>query len=158
MNGARTLPDTFLEDVFDRMVGEGLLSIVFANVNVRSSDDFLRLMRHPSNIPVFAVSGSTCLGFAWLNGIGATFAYAHFCTFANDIATPEEMGASVLDYWWKSFSTIEVLLGTIPSFNPKAIAFVERMGFSRVGEIPRLYVNPMTKEHCSAVVLYQTRQ
>lgn len=157
IDGARTLPDSFLEDIFDRMVAEGLLSMVFAGVGVRTSEDFVQLMRHPSNLPVFILSGSTCIGFAWLNGIGATFAYGHFCTFENDVATPDQMGAMVLEYWWESFSAIEVLLGTIPSFNGRAIAFVERLGFQRVGEIPRLYIKPATKEHWSAVVLYLLR-
>jgi hypothetical protein len=161
LNGARTLPDTFLEDVFDEMIVHGLVSAVFAGSNVSTSEDFRKMMRHPSNIPVFLVYGTQCIGFAWLNGIALNHAYGHFCTFPNEAMTAVEMGGMVMDYWW-SLGTpekpaLDVILGTIPAFNERAVKFIQKVGFVKLGEIPRLFVNPATQERWPAVVLYCTR-
>ncbi len=161
INGTRTLPDTFLEDVFDEMVVEGLVSTVFVGTKVSTSEDFLRMMRAPTNIPVFVVSGTACLGFAWLNGVGLNHAYGHFCTFENDVIEPVEMGRMVLNYWWglegPTGYALDVILGTIPAFNQRAVAFAQKLGLVKACEIPNLFVNPATKERFPAVVLYSTR-
>jgi hypothetical protein len=161
LNGARTLPDTFLEDVFDEMVVEGLVSAVFAGTNISSSKDFIGMMRHPTNIPVFVVAGTRCIGFAWLNGIALNHAYGHFCTFPNGVMTAIEMGEMVMGYWWSlggpDSYALEVILGTIPAFNSRAVRFIQKLGFVKVGEIPKVFLNPMTNERWPAVVLYCTR-
>lgn len=161
INGARTLPDTFLEDVFDEMIVHGLVSSVFAGTNIRTSEDFLGMMRHPSNIPVFVLDGMQCIGFAWLNGVGATHAYGHFCTFPNEAMSATDMGEMVMGYWWSLSGPdgymLEVIMGTIPSFNEKAVAFIQKLGFVKACEIPNLFINKMTKERWPAVVLYCTR-
>lgn len=161
MNGARTLPDTFLEDVFDEMIVQGLVSTVFAGTNIKDAEDFRNMMRHPSNIPVFVVHGTRCIGFAWLNGVGATYAYGHFCTFPNDVMSATDMGEMVMGYWWSLKKADEyvlhVILGTIPCFNLRAIAYIQKIGFVKVGEIPDLFVNPVTKERWAACILYCTR-
>lgn len=161
INGARTLPDTFLEDVFDEMVVQGLVSSVFAGTNIRTSEDFRGMMRHPSNIPVFVVDGAQCIGFAWLNGVGETYAYGHFCTFPTNVISAVEMGDMVMHYWWslegQHGPLLEVIMGTIPAFNQKAIAFIQKIGFVKACEIPSLFINRSTKERWPAAVLYCLR-
>jgi len=161
INGARTLPDTFLEDVFDEMVEQGLVSVVFSEVHIKTSADFKGMMRHPTNIPVFVVQAEACIGFAWLNGVCGTHAYGHFCTFPNGAMSAIEMGEMVMGYWWSlggpDKHSLEVILGTIPAFNERAVRFIQKLGFVKVGEIPKLFTNPATKERCSAVVLYCMR-
>jgi hypothetical protein len=147
--------------VFDEMIVEGLVSAVFAGTNVSTSEDFRKMMRHPSNIPVFVVDGQQCIGFAWLNGVGGTHAYGHFCTFPNEAMSAVEMGEMVMGYWWSLGGpdnyALDVILGTIPAFNQRAVAFIQKVGFVKLGEIPNLFSNPMTKERWPAVILYCTR-
>jgi hypothetical protein len=161
INGARTLPDSFVEDVFTEMVVRGLVSTVFAGSLVKDGDDFLRMIRSPSNLAVFAVLGEQCVGLAWLNGIGVNHAYGHFCYFDNDHVSAVEFGRKVLDYWWSlsgpKGAVLDVILGAIPSFNARAVAYVQKMGFVKLGEIPNLFLNPSTGEKWASVVLYCTR-
>ena len=161
INGARTLPDSFIEDVFTEMVVEGLVSSVFATTLVKDSGDFLKMMKSPSNVPVFALSGDRCIGFSWLNNVGVTNAFGHFCYFPNQEFTAMEWGRKVMDYWWSLKGTkgyaLDVLLGSIPAFNQRAVAFIQKLGFVKLGEIPNLFINPMTGEKWASVVLYSLR-
>lgn len=162
VNGTRTLPDSFLAEVFRRMKSEGLIETVFAGYpNIQTDAQFIALMRMSSNLPVFVVHATSladaqCLAFAWLNGVGPTYAYGHFCSFENPYASPVEMGHRVMNYWWSTFG-LRVLLGTIPSFNQRAIAFVQKLGFVKAGEIPQLFMNPHTHESGPATILYCER-
>lgn len=143
------------------MIVEGLVSTVFVGTNIKTSDDFRGMMRHPANIPVFVLSGAKCIGFAWLNGVGCAHAYGHFCTFPNEIISSVEMGKMVMGYWWSlggpDSHALEVILGTIPAFNQRAVNFIQKVGFVKAAEIPSLFVNPATKERWPAVIVYCTR-
>lgn len=143
------------------MVVEGLVSTVFACAIVRDGADFLKMMKSPANVPVFVLDGDKCVGFAWLNGVGVNNAYGHFCYFPNSSIPAVEFGRKVLDYWWslkgpKGYS-LDVILGSVPAFNERAVAFVQKCGFVKLGEIPNLLLNPFTGEKWASVVLYQLR-
>jgi hypothetical protein len=161
INGTRTLPDSFIEDVFAEMIVEGLVSSVFSMTLVKDGGDFLKMMKNPNNVPVFVLSGNRCIGFAWLNNVGVTNAFGHFCYLPNPDFTAVEFGQKDMDYWWSLKGTkdyaLDVLLGSVPAFNQRAVAFVQKFGFVKLGEIPNLFVNPMTGEKWAAVILYCLR-
>lgn len=159
-NGARTLPDSFLEDVFTEMIIEGLVSTVFVGTDVTNSEEFIKLMKSPGNVAVFVLDGEKCITFAWLNSIGLNYAYGHFCFFQNDRFSAIEVGKKILEYWWSLGSTrkaLDVILGSIPSFNTRAIAFMEKLGAVRLGQIPNLFFNPFTGEKWPSVIFYCLR-
>lgn len=175
MNGERTLTDDFLAYAFDEMVIAGHLSDVFEGVVMRNAVDFINLMKNPVNLPVFGIAGSSLVGFAWLNGVGINHAYGHFCYLQNEAISSVEFGKKILNYWFSMPSSntpsvlapgipikergpfLDVILGTVPSFNQKASHYVQKLGFTKLGEIPSLYMNPFTGERWASMIHYLER-
>lgn len=143
------------------MVAQGLVSTVFVGSTIKNSGEFLKMLRSTANVAVFAVLGDRCVGFAWLNGIGINNAYGHFCYFENEDVTAVQFGQKVLEYWWSlvgpSGGALDVILGAVPAFNKRAVSYVQKLGFVKLGEIPNLFVNPFTGERWASVVVYCTR-
>lgn len=140
--------------VFERMKSEGLIPVIFHAIPMRNAGDFLALMKNPVNLPVFALSNTECIAFAWLNNITTNSAYGHFCHFKNDI-DPVEIGKVITKHWFKF--PIDIVLGSIPAFNMRAVKFMQKLGYVVVGEVPDLYKNPFTHEKCAAVIVYCRR-
>ena len=143
-NGTRTLSDDVLKEVFATIKREGTLATVFCDGKVSSPEDFIFTMKNPNNIVAFILLDGQIKGFAWLNGCSDNYAFAHFCFFKEVWGKAEAMGKAVLDYWFK-FPGVEgplfdLILGLMPKFNQRAQKFVERLGFVRVGEIPKMAV------------------
>ena len=71
-----------------------------------------------------------------------------------------EVGKAMLDYWFKfpgpDGPLFDVIIGMIPKFNEKAQAFIERLGFQRVGEIPK--IARRGKDRVPSVVSYYLRK
>jgi hypothetical protein len=66
-----------------------------------------------------------------------------------------------LDYWM-SFSSggepvLDTLIGMIQRTNMSAVRFVEKLGFVRLGSIPRMLRDAYTAERNDAVILYYLR-
>lgn len=160
INGSRTISDSFIEEVFTEMVVQGLVSTVFAGTTIKDSDDFLEMLKSPANVPVFALVGEQCVAVCWLNSIGLNHAYGHFCYFYHPDAPAVDVGKKVMDYWWSLCSdsiSLDVILGAIPVFNQRAIAFIQKLGFVKLGEIPNIFMNPNTGEKWASAVLYAQR-
>jgi len=149
VDGARTVPDSEIEGVYTRMQRDGLTSKVFAQNEIMSATDLLAMLKSPSNLPVFLYVGTCAAGFAWLNSIGKNYAYAHFVFLAESWGknaenkrVTDEMGHALLRYWF-SFEgdngpIFDTLVGVVPSKNVLANRFVQRMGLTKVGEIPHI--------------------
>jgi L-amino acid N-acyltransferase YncA len=152
-----TLPDGFLAGIYQEVVDNNLVSTVFYDAQIRSQEDFICLMQNKANIPVFILTKEgKCACFSWLNGISANSAYGHFCYFDQCGETAVECGEAVLGYWHELFETqgIDVILGSIPVFNQRAAAFIKKIGFTHVGEIPKLFKNPLG-ERFGANIFYK---
>jgi len=160
INGARTFSDLFLAQIFTRMAEQNLVAAIFSGILMRNASDFIQLMKTPSNIPVFVMDDGECIGFAWLNGIGRNHAYGHFCYFKNDKFSSIDFGKKVIDYWFslsgQQGAVLDVILGAVPSFNEKASHYVQKLGFKRLGEIPKLHIT-VTGEKWASVIHYMER-
>lgn len=159
INGTRTLPDSFLAEVFQSMSAD-LLKTVFHESKINSLAEFMAVLKNPANIPVFMITQDRkCAAFCWLNGIRANSAWGHFCYFRESGIDPKDLGKATLDYWFSlGNGRLDVILGSIPSFNVAACIFIERVGLTRLGSIPSMCVNPFTGEKCSAVIFYRERR
>ena len=158
IGGARTLPDSFLEAVYLQMVEDGSDKTVFNMGSVKSKEQFIAMMKNPANLPVFVLNGQNCAMVAWLNTINHNNACGHFCSFYTGIP-PVEVGKKVLEYWWSLQAGgrgLEVILGIVPAFNERAIAFVKKLGFIEAGRVPRLFLDTNGKQ-CDSVICYLER-
>lgn len=101
-------------------------------------------MKEPANVPVFFFLGTDPIGVAWLNHHSGTKAFAHFLFLRKAWGEHTlKAGRVGLEYWF-SFKVgdeplFDVILGLIPSDNRRAIGFVRRLGFSVLGEIPKMF-------------------
>lgn len=137
------------------MVHDGTLDVVFSSASICSEDDFLTVMKRPTNVPVVVFVNGQMSGIAWINGLEDNYACAHFCFFKEVWGTVSlDIGKKLLDYWMQ-FS-IDVLIGKIPASNQKAISFVKKLGFKYVGEIPYISKN-VDGDRVPTVILYYSR-
>lgn len=162
INGVRTVTDQQIKDIYHKMESDGTLGIVFTSSSMKSPDEFLRIMKLPSNLPVVLFIDNALSGIAWINGIEDNHAFAHFCFFKETWGqVSEDMGRKLIEYWF-SFpdgnggKAFDVIIGRIPSFNAKAIRFVEKIGFKKVGEIPLMERRP-DGDRAPATILYCSR-
>lgn len=160
INGARTVSDDVLEKIFYKIKEDGTLYTVFADRKVNAPRDFMATMKSSSNLVVFVVVDKKIQGFAWLNGCSDNHAFAHFCFFKESWGnSTESMGKELLRYWM-SFPgekgyLFDVIIGMIPEFNTRAQKFIEKLGFVRVGTIPKMARNG--DDRVSSIISYFQR-
>lgn len=142
VNGARTIPDEEIYQAFEIMKNERTLDIVHYDQKIETPEDFIDLVKRPGNLFSFFYDEKEMLGMGWVNGVSKTHAFAHFCTFKKSWGDRSVlMGKMALDYWM-SFDDGEplfnVIIGMIPSFNKRAIQYIQKLGFVTLGDIPKM--------------------
>jgi len=142
------------------LVAEKLLEIVFWQGGVETAERFIRVMRRPENFVVVPTLDWEPAGVAWLNGVSGNYAFGHFVFFREHWGRQaEDLGRQVVDYWFEmggNNPVFDVIIGTVPAFNARACRYVERLGFQRLGDIPRM-MRSDNGERYDAVVLYKVR-
>ena len=114
------------------------------------------------NVTTFVRRDSRLVAFGWLNAFGVHSAFAHFCVLRSDWFQTAELGAQMLERWM-SFTKpdgsplLQLILGTIPVENQRAIRFVNRIGFKTCGMIPKLVVDQLGRFR-DAELLYFERE
>lgn len=164
MNGRWTLPDETVLSVAEQSISDGTFKTVFMEGDVRTKEEFLMLMRNPRNFPVFAFIGLDVIGVGWLNNISVNRAFGHFLFLSR--AWGQETtaaGRMMLDYWvsFPSDDTgaplLDVILGSVPETNHRAVNFAKRIGLQYLGRVPRMFVDGHTDERIGADILYYVR-
>lgn len=152
-----TLSDEIVLDVARQCQREGTFKRVFCEGEIEGPEQFLELLKLPHNAPVFIYRGMKPIGFAWLNGFAGNIAFGHFCFLIEAWGKDAEpAGRMVLDYWM-TFPAIQVVIGTTPETNGPAANYAERIGFARLGSIPRMVHNVHLGKNVAAIVLYYVR-
>lgn len=131
------IDDQVLSLIWKQIVNEGLDKKVFPDNSISTVADFLGLMKDTRNIPVFAFDGKL-LGLAWLNSVHDKHALAHFCMMREAWGKKTlQVGQEILKYW-NSFDVLDVIIGNTPSDNKLAIKYIQKLGFTVIGEIPTI--------------------
>jgi len=161
IDGEWTAPDEFLEAVFQRMKDQGLLKTMFWEGNITEAKHFISLMQSPNNHPVFFFHNQNCVGFAWLSSVASNYAFVHFCLFKDVWGRAVEVGLNAVDYWFSwpgdDGPLLDVLIGIMPGFNKRAHKYVEKLGWTRLGQIPGMFKDK-DRNRENAVVYYKTRE
>lgn len=158
VDGKWNMPDQYLSYILDNIIVEQNFEDVFFEGHVTSHEDFVELMKKPGNIPVVIMGGDNDLyGIAWMNGHLGNMAFGHFSLTkaASESRKTVDIGKTVLDYWL-SFPTIEVMFGVVPGFNERAQGFCERIGMTKLGEVPRMLLSAFHEGRHDAVVFYRS--
>ena len=156
VDGEWTLPENFVRAAYQQIKSEGRADTVFWEGTVPSEDVLVDVMQRKSNVAVFLLRDKELLGIAWLNGFQGSNAFGHFCFMreASKSQSTVAMGRAIVDYWL-SFPTVDFVLGIVPSFNNRAMRFVQKIGFIKVGAIPNMMEGPNGR--AAAVIFYNTR-
>lgn len=125
------------------MVFDGTFETVFHDGTVKTEDDLLRLLKSPYNYPCFGLVNGSIRALAWLNEHHGNYATAHFCVFKESWGQDaRDIGKEVLSYWFSFPGTngplFDVILGVTPSEYKHVIRFIKSIGFTIVGEVPKI--------------------
>ena len=139
---------------YERTKEDGLLTLVFHRE--MEMDDFFLYFANPQIHPVLVFWNDLFAGYCWLNGVSESRAFGNFCFFRSVWGNTIDLGRHVLDYWFavpgvNGEPLLNVLIGSTPEDNRRAVAFVRRLGFSVLGVIPHM----VGDKPC--VISYKTR-
>jgi len=143
MDGRWTVADSAVHAFWDRIV-EDDLDHVFWGSEIASGDQLVAMLKSPIVVGIFVADDTGLIGLAWLNEIRRNYACAHFLTLKSTWGRiTVEMGQRVLEYWWgfdrqDGTPLFDVLIGNIPANNQMALAYINTLGFERVGPIPKI--------------------
>lgn len=154
LDGTRTLTNSQVMAGFHGLQSDGTLDTVFPGGEILEPDDFLHFAKHGGWAMTFIYAEDRLAGFAWLSHQQRGWALGNFALLKTVWgARAIEIGEMVLNLWFHMEHGGEMLWQTIggvtPSANRRAIAFIRRLGFTLVGEIPvgddRLTVSHLTR-------------
>jgi len=117
------------------------------------------MAQNPGNHMVFFFDGRNVVGFAWLSGVTSNFAFVHFCLFKDVWGRAVEVGINCVDYWFSwlgadGLRLLDILIGIMPGFNHRAHRYVEKLGWTLLGEIPRMFKD--TEGNREDAIIYYT--
>ena len=110
-------------------------------------------MQRPSTVAVFVLRGRRVIGFAYLNGFQGNMAFGHFCFMRECHDTVDDIGRQIMSYWTGPLG-VDYVMGVVPGFNDRAMDFVQRIGFKRVGEVPDMIKSVYRPERADANIFY----
>jgi hypothetical protein len=143
IEGHRSVPDEYIRKVWREMLQDRSAHVVFQAKEVKSEQEMISYLKDPNNLVVFVFVGEEPAGVAWLNGIRGNYGNGHFCFLSKSWGKyTEQMGREILNYWFSlelnGKPIFDVIIGKIPEWNRKAIAFTKRLGFTELGVIPKI--------------------
>lgn len=165
VNGAWSIDDQHMIYLYDQCREKDLIKQVFFQGEVKSPDDWLNIMKRPSNV-VHTIWGPDKLPYliAWLNDWGRTFAFAHFITW------PRAWGKHTVELLYQSFEywfsfkrddgtpLLQTIIGRTPAHRPIVTNFLYKLNAHVLGEIPRMAYDVYQQKDVGIVISYITRE
>jgi hypothetical protein len=158
-----TISDALVLLIARKCEDEETFRRVFYEGHIRTPEDFLQMIKKPANVPVFIFRGEVPVGFAWLNGFCANYAFGHFCFLRTSWGVDSEQIGSLIVRYWLNLSRadgspiLDVIIGAVPGCNTRACNFVQRIGFKLVGSIPTMLKDAYSGQREDAVLFYYSR-
>ncbi len=155
--------DTVIRALYTLMENDGTVSLVFYGHPNFSADDFLCFMKDPRNEVYIVSCPEEVLGFLWLNNHGTRSAQVHFCGFSNawggrGIEIGRAVYKTLMEKTINGRYRFDCLWGMTPKNNVFAINWLQKIGLTRAGEIPRAaYVHDLG-ESVAMVINYLERE
>ncbi|MBI9113168.1 hypothetical protein [Maridesulfovibrio ferrireducens] len=162
LDGVRTLPDSFVENLYLRAEEEGLADMVFMDGSLNDSRRFLEDMKTRSHLFII-LDGDEAAGFTWLNHFQQRTAYFHFCLFR------DFWGAKVKGLEQASIKHLlhlkddngylfDMLLGNVAKKNRAACRRAKQSCMTIMGELPYGDFDASTGESIPSILSYVTRE
>lgn len=161
-DGIRTAADSDIKRLFTRTVEDGLDKLVFYEGTIKNSCEFLRMAKSNNVMFYIVLVGTDTIGYVWLNRFENKTAHYHFCSFKKFWGKNEEIGRHILPtiLGWANKEgryLFDLLIGYIPTWNERAIAFSLKCGGQSAGVIPNAIWHDEAQKSEDAVFIYYTR-
>ena len=142
-DGEWSIPDPLMLGIYNKMVEQNLIDIVFVNGTVRDEESWMRFIKNKSNLIHVEGNEKFVEGIAWLNSFGHNYAFAHFCIFQEMWGKDTvPLGEKTLTYWFslndRGNALLDVILCQLPTSNNFAVSYIKKLGFNILGEIPQI--------------------
>ncbi len=163
IDGVPTFKDSFIKGLFDRMQEEGLVDMVFYDGSVKSSDEFLQMMKFGMNSLFIIEFKGEIAGLCWLNNFCSRRAEFHMCFFSNlrgqdAVEVGKEVVKELLYMEDGAGNPIfDLLFGMTETENVPAIRWCRAMEFETLGIIPSAVWNAKLKKSVPAQFSYVER-
>jgi hypothetical protein len=165
VNGAYSLPDTVMVEIFHAMKKNDLLQKVFYRGEVKTSEAWLEVVKRKANLvhTIWDIESKACLMIAWLNNFDRNSAFAHFCILPEGWRkNTVELGKMCLKHWFdfkneNGERLLDVVVGKTPDNNRAATIYLRRVGMKILGTIPMLDYDFYAGEKIGSVFSYITQ-
>lgn len=142
-DGIWSISDQTMAIIYYNMVHHKLDKALFKNGEVTDVTSWMNLCQNRNNVMHVIRSKRDYPAdmVAWLNSWAYNSAFGHFCCFPQTWGTGEalELGKETLDFWFKTMKNdnwqLDAIFGKVPSNNKRAIDYVSKLGFRRLGEV-----------------------
>ncbi len=147
-----TIPDSVLIDIWDKMVLDKNVEIVFYDACIKDRDEWLRFIKDPHVFPVIVTGDKETIGLGWLTEVWQGTAQVHFC-YLNRLML--KAGKMVLEHWNNVFRNhLHVLWGITPETYETVLKIIHKWGFISIGTIPKMCCLAYEGKRVGAVISY----
>ena len=153
---ANGIPNEGIKEVYELLKKEGTLRWLFFAGECKSYKDFLGLVRDASNLVyiVIDIESKELVSIFWLNSRTVINCSVHVAFFKKYFGKATEISKEVLSWLFDELDFLESLLCFIPVTNKLANRFAERVGWIKVGTIPKLIKDDTTSNIVSGNMYY----
>lgn len=163
IKGEWTLSADVMRGIWQQLKDEGIAQLVFNDGSLINSVDFINFFQHGRNLAVIVFSGNEVIGIAWMNNVRRNHAFGHFAFFKSAWGKlTERAGRTILQYWFampgpNNGYLFDFIIGMVDSRNRRALQYIKRLGFTQIGEIPKMMYDARSREFKPATLNYIER-
>jgi len=137
---ADCLTEQELKTIWKTLCEEGKKEIVFYDGEITTEDDFIQFMQDDTNYVYVVYEGGKLLALVWLNNFLGRCGMIHFTMFYNSKGKEESIALFLLNFLLFSKHEgeycLDALYGLTPRVYRHALAFIKKLGFRLVVEMP----------------------
>ncbi|OBQ52727.1 hypothetical protein [Halodesulfovibrio spirochaetisodalis] len=155
---ADCLTEEELRTLWKTLCSEGKKEVIFYDGQIADSDDFIQFMQDDMNYVYVAYEGEKPLALVWVNNFLGKCGMIHFTMFYNSKGKEELIGSYLLNFLLFSKSEgefcFDALYGLTPRAYRHALAFIQKLGFRLVTEMPSsVFFQKKEKKYLKSAVL-----
>jgi hypothetical protein len=162
VDGMPTFADSFVRNLFNRMVEDDTAKSVFFDGSVKDPDEFLNIMKFGNNALWIVSVDEEISGVVWLNNFEQKRASFHFCFFSNvwgkdTVSIGKKCVLTLLELKSNGEYDFDLLTGLVPLRNEKAIKWCQEMNFEIIGRLPCSVWNAEEQKSEDGIIFYVER-
>lgn len=158
------LPDSYLGQVYRRIVLEGTSHLLFYDNSVRDTKEFIGFLKKEEHSVYFVQLNGEDVGFFWLCKFIQKSAFINYCFYKSFWGKYSlQISRDCLDHILhlkndQGDYSIDVLLGLTPVNNKLAVSFLKKIGMIVIGRIPGLITDSHQNEIVDGLLSYKIRE